>query len=67
MVHEILTLEIPFLQTDVDPISESGFGSELAQPEVDMAQLYEYCYEYKRVSDQELTEFPTEQRWERLP
>lgn len=52
MVHEILTSEIPFLQTDLDPISESGFESELAQPEVDMAQLYEYCYGYK--------EFPIE-------
>lgn len=52
MVHEILTSQIPFLQTDLDPMSESGFESELAPPEVDMAQLYEYCHGYR--------EFPIE-------
>lgn len=52
IVHEILTSEIPFLQTDSDQMSESGFESELAPPEVDMTQLYEYCHGYR--------EFPIE-------
>lgn len=52
IVHEILTSEIPFLQTDSDQMSESGFESELAPPEVDMTQLYEYCRGYR--------EFPIE-------
>lgn len=47
MVHEILTSEIPFLQVDLDLISESGLDFESSVPEVDMAHLYEYCRGYR--------------------
>lgn len=45
MVHEILTSQTPFLETD-SGFSEfdSGFPTLAAAPEVDMARLYEYCH-----------------------
>lgn len=44
LVHELLTLETPFResQTNEDWEPESGFT--ILEPQVDMAKLYEYCH-----------------------